>query len=70
MINKKEKTMKKEIMGKLICDMHFDINNLHEDWDEGKIDDRTAIEMIANLCFFFLRALVDDTIGKIKRRKQ
>jgi len=59
--------MEKEIMGKLICDMHFDINNLNEDWDEGKIDDRTAIEMIANLCFSFLRALVDNAIEKIKR---
>ena len=28
--------MEKEIMGKLICDMHFDINNLNEDWDEEK----------------------------------
>ncbi len=62
--------MKKEIMGKLICDMHFDINNLHEDWDEGKIDDRTAIEMIANLCWFFLKVLADTTIKKIKRRKK
>ena len=56
--------MEKEKAGKLIEDFHFDINNLHEDWDEGKIDNKTALEKITNLCFYYLRTLADNAIKK------
>lgn len=56
--------MEKEQTKKIITDLHFDINNLHDEWDDGKIDDALAMEKIANLCFSFLRTVVDDAIKK------
>ena len=56
--------MNKEQTKKLIKDLHFDINNLFNDWDDGKIDDKTILEKITNLCFHFLRTLIDNAIKK------
>ena len=56
--------MEKEKAGKLIEDFHFDINNLHDDWDKGKIDYMIALEKITNLCFYCLRTLADCAIKK------
>jgi|GEM_PF-6660275 len=51
--------MEKEKTGKLIEELHFDINNLHEDWDEGKIDDELIIEKLTNVCKHFLIIVFD-----------
>jgi len=56
--------MDKEQKNKLITDFHFDINNLHDAWDDHKIDDNLTIEKMVNLCFYFLRTVVDDAIKK------
>ena len=56
--------MKEEQMGKIIEDFAWDINDLHENWSKKKIDAKTAMEKIANLCFFFLRQATDDAIKK------
>lgn len=56
--------MEKEKAKKLITDFHFDINDLHGAWDKGKITDETALEKIANLCFYFFRIVITSAIKK------
>jgi len=52
--------MDKEQSSKLIKDLTFDINDLHDAWYDKKINDALAIEKIVNLCFYFLRTVIDD----------
>jgi len=52
--------MDKEQSSKLIKDLTFDINDLHDAWYDKKIDDALAIEKIVNLCFYSLRTVIDD----------
>jgi len=59
-LNKKEVLMDKEQSSKLIKDLTFDINDLHDAWYDKKIDDALAIEKIVNLCFYSLRTVIDD----------
>ena len=58
--------MKKEPIRKLIRDMYSDLDDVHEAWDRGKIDDRMIVEKMLNLCFYFIRFLTDYTIKSIK----
>ena len=56
--------MKEHRINTIISDFHFDINDLYSSWEKGKINSKTAMEKIANLCFFVLRQIVDDAIKR------
>ena len=50
---------------KLIVDWHFDFNNLHADWERGKIDNKEMLKFMSNLCFSFLRRATDSFLESI-----
>ena len=56
--------MEEKRMKKVIADLHFDINLLFNDWEKEKIDSKTMIEKITNLCFYFLRVVIDNATKK------
>ena len=52
--------MDKVTATRFITDLHFDIDNLFNDWEKGKISDELTIEKIANLCKHFLITIFGD----------
>ena len=50
----------------IITDFHFDVNDMFEAWDEGKIDDKLAIEKLISLSIHLLRDTLEYVLEKVK----
>ncbi len=46
----------------LINNFHEDFNFVHDQWNRGKIDNKTMLEKMTNLSFSLLRTLADDVL--------